>query len=128
MPGRVLIVDDDEACLSGMKMLIEMAGHEAIVASTFEEGRRLLRSSAPPDMLIADVRLGSFNGLQLIATNTINIPVIVISGFDDSVLKAEARAMGADYLVKPISPAALLERIDQKLAESRLALPPRERV
>ena len=123
MHGRVLIVDDDEACLSGMKQLLEMAGHEALVASTFEEGRRVLLSAAP-DILIADVRLGSFNGLQLIATNAVNIPVIVISGFDDAVLQAEARAMGADYLVKPISPAALLERIEQKLSETRLALPP----
>jgi DNA-binding response OmpR family regulator len=123
MHGRVLIVDDDEACLSGMKQLVEMAGHEALVASTFEEGRRVLRNAAP-DMLIADVRLGSFNGLQLIATNALNIPVIVISGFDDVVLQAEARAMGADYLVKPVSPAALLDRIEQKLAEPRPAVRP----
>jgi FixJ family two-component response regulator len=75
-------------------------------------------------MLIADVRLGSFNGLQLIATSALHIPVIVISGFDDVVLQAEARAMGADYLVKPVSPAALLDRIEQKLAETRPVLPP----
>jgi DNA-binding response OmpR family regulator len=123
MHGRVLIVDDDEACLSGMKQLVEMAGHEAVAVSTFEEGKRVLRHGAP-DMLIADVRLGSFNGLQLIATNALNIPVIVISGFDDVVLQAEARAMGADYLVKPVSPSALLERIEQKLAAPRSPAPP----
>jgi DNA-binding response OmpR family regulator len=123
MHGRILIVDDDEACLSGMKQLIEMAGHEALVANTFEEGRRVLRSAAP-DMLIADVRLGSFNGLQLIATSLVHIPVIVISGFDDVVLQAEARTMGAEYLVKPVSPVALLERIDQLLAQTRVAVPP----
>jgi DNA-binding response OmpR family regulator len=123
MPGRVLIVDDDEACLTGMQQLVEMAGHHALVASTYEEGRRVLRNGAP-DMLIADVRLGSFNGLQLVATNASNIPVIVISGFDDVVLQAEARAMGAEYLVKPVSPAALLDCIAQKLAAPRIAVPP----
>ncbi|MEN3338814.1 MAG: two-component system, NtrC family, response regulator HydG [Acidobacteriota bacterium] len=127
MHGRVLIVDDDEACLSGMKQLVEMAGHEAVAVTTFEEGRRVLRHGAP-DMLIADVRLGSFNGLQLIATSALNIPVIVISGFDDVVLQAEARAMGADYLVKPVSPAILMERIEQKLAEYRLSVPPQRPV
>lgn len=115
MPARVLIVDDDEACLSGMKQLLETAGHEALVATTFEEGRRILRS-ATPDLLIADVRLGSFNGLQLVATSASGIPVIVISGFDDVVLQAETRAMGADYFVKPVSPAALLDRVEQKLS------------
>ena len=69
-------------------------------------------------------RSGSFNGLQPIATNALNIPVIVISGFDDVVLQAEARAMGADYLVKPVSPSALLERIKQKLAAPRSPAPP----
>jgi len=123
MHGRVLIVDDDESCLSGMKQLVEMAGHEAVAVSTFEEGKRVLRHDAP-DILIADVRLGSFNGLQLIATSALNIPVIVISGFDDVVLQAEARAMGADYLVKPVSPSALLERIEQKLTAPRLPAPP----
>ncbi len=120
MPRCVLIVDDDEACLSGLKQLIENVGHEVLIANTFEEGRRLLKTAAP-DLLIADVRLGSFNGLQLIATNELNIPVIVISGFDDVVLQAEARAMGAEYLVKPISPSALLEQIGAKLEGSRVA-------
>jgi DNA-binding response OmpR family regulator len=32
--------------------------------------------------------------------------------------------MGADYLVKPVSPAALLDRIEQKLAEPRPAVRP----
>ena len=115
MPGRVLIVDDDEVFLVTMKQLVELHGNQALVASTFDEGRRLLRSAAP-DMLIVDVRLGAFNGLQLLmATDASTVPGIVISGFDDVVLQAEARSMGADYLVKPFPPEALLDRIDRKL-------------
>ena len=86
-----------------------------LVASTFEEGRRVLRDDNP-DLLIADVRLGAFNGLQLIATGPARIPAIVVSGFDDSVLQAEARAFGAEYLVKPVTAASLLSLIEQKLA------------
>lgn len=117
MPGRVLIVDDDEDFLITMKQVLELAGHQVLVASTFEEGKRVLRT-AVPDVLIADVRLGPFNGLQLIGTAGVNIPVIMISGFDDVVLQAEARSMGADYMVKPFSSAALLDRIEQKLADA----------
>jgi len=117
MPGRVLIVDDDEGFLIVIKQVLELAGHQVLVASTFEEGRRLLRTAAP-DVLIADVRLGPFNGLQLIGTDELNIPVIVISGFDDVVLQAAARSMGADYMLKPFSSEALLERIERKLADA----------
>jgi DNA-binding response OmpR family regulator len=115
MPGRVLIVDDDEGFLITTKQLVESNGHQALVAGTYEEGRQLLRSAAP-DLLVADVGLGAFNGLQLIATAALKIPVIVVSGLDDDSLQAEARSMGADYLVKPFPPEELLHRIDRKLA------------
>ena len=46
----------------------------------------------------------------------VRIPTIVVSGFDDPVLHADARAFGADYLVKPVQASALLALIDQKLA------------
>jgi DNA-binding response OmpR family regulator len=115
MPSRILVVDDDEGYLAGMKELLELHGHEPLLARTFEEGQRALRDRAP-DILIADVRLGPFNGLQLIAMGQIRIPTIVVSGFDDPVLQADARAFGADYLVKPVATATLLGLIDQKLA------------
>jgi DNA-binding response OmpR family regulator len=115
MPPRILVVDDDEGYLTGMKELLELRGFEPLLARTFEEGQRALREHAP-DFLIADVRLGPFNGLQLIATGNIRIPTIVVSGFDDPVLQAEAQAFGADYLVKPVDAGVLLLLIEQKLA------------
>ncbi|MEN3338747.1 MAG: hypothetical protein V7647_2423 [Acidobacteriota bacterium] len=115
MPPRILVVDDDEGYLAGMRELLELRGYDPLLARTFEEGQRALKNEAP-DLLIADVRLGPFNGLQLIAMGTVRIPTIVVSGFDDPVLHADARAFGADYLVKPVQAAALLALIDQKLA------------
>jgi DNA-binding response OmpR family regulator len=120
MPSRILIVDDDEAYLAGLKELLEMHGYEPLLAATFEEGQRALREDAPA-LLLADVRLGPFNGLQLLAASPVRIPAIVVSGFDDPVLQAEARALGADYLVKPIETGALLALIDRRLAEDHAA-------
>jgi DNA-binding response OmpR family regulator len=120
MPARILIVDDDIGYLMVTKDVLERGGHQVLLASTFEEGRRALRDETP-DLLIADVRLGAFNGLQLIAMGPTRIPSIVISGFDDSVLQAEARAFGADYLVKPVTAASLLGLIKQKLANAPAA-------
>lgn len=117
MHARILLVDDDITYLMVTKDLLERGGHQVLVASTFEEGRRVLRDDNP-DLLIADVRLGAFNGLQLIATGPARIPAIVVSGFDDSVLQAEARAFGAEYLVKPVTAASLLSLIEQKLASA----------
>jgi len=115
MRARVLIVDDDEVYLEGMKELLEEAGYEVFLASSFEEGRLELRDHTP-DLLIIDVRLGAFNGLQLISTGQVRIPAIVVTGFDDTVLRADAGGFGASYVVKPIKPAALLALIERKLS------------
>jgi two-component system, NtrC family, response regulator GlrR len=115
MRARILIVDDDQAYLAGMKELLEDAGYEVFLASNFEDGKLVLRDRRP-DLLIVDVRLGAFNGLQLLSTGQVHIPAIVVTGFDDTVLRADASVFGASYLVKPISPSALLALIDRKLA------------
>ena len=115
MRARVLIVDDDEVYLEGMKELLEDAGYVVDLASSFDDGKQRLREHSP-DLLIIDVRLGAFNGLQLISTGRVRIPAIVVTGFDDTVLRADADGFGASYVVKPIKPSALLDLIEQKLS------------
>lgn len=116
MRPRVLVVDDDEMYLAGIKILLESAGYDTFVATSLADGKRELHSRAP-DLLIVDVRLGSDNGLQLlIAPGEVRIPAIVVTGLSDSALRADAAAFGASYLVKPAASDALLALIEQKLA------------
>ncbi len=105
MPSKVLIVDDDKTTREGLAEFLEEAGYEAVAVGTFEDATRVLRT-APPDLLIADVRLGPFNGLQLVISSPQPIPAIIITGFADPVLEADARRRGADYVLKPVSPGA----------------------
>jgi len=114
MPSKVLIVDDDKTTREGLAEFLEEAGYEAVAVGTFEDATRVLRT-APPDLLIADVRLGPFNGLQLVISSPQPIPAIIITGFADPVLEADARRRGADYVLKPVSPARLLDLVAQKL-------------
>jgi DNA-binding response OmpR family regulator len=118
MPSKVLIVDDDKTTREGLAEFLEEAGYEAVAVATFEDATRVLRT-APPDLLIADVRLGPFNGLQLVISSPQPIPAIIITGFADPVLEADARRRGADYVLKPVSPARLLDLVAQKLMSAR---------
>jgi two-component system, OmpR family, response regulator len=113
-PARVLVVDDDSATRAGLCEFLERAGYCCTAAASFEAARAIVRSS-PPDLLITDVRLGAFNGLQLVVGHARSTPAIVISAFDDVTLKAAAREMGATYLLKPISPSELLEKVQAAL-------------
>jgi DNA-binding response OmpR family regulator len=96
-------------------VLLARAGYRTIGAATLPEAKHLLEEFTP-DLLIVDVRLSGDNGLQLIAMARRPIPAIVITAFHDHILEAEARHLGADFMVKPVSPSALLALIDQKLS------------
>ena len=66
-------------------------------------------------MLIADLRLGEFNGLQLIAAAPVAIPSIIVTGFPDPVLEAAALKLGARYMTKPIVLESLLSVIEERI-------------
>jgi two-component system cell cycle response regulator DivK len=115
MAPRVLIVEDNDATRTGLNELLTRAGYTAQAARSFEDGIRAMRED-PPDLLIADVRLGPYNGLQLLVTGPKRVPTIIMTGFPDPVLEADARHLGAQFVLKPVSPAALLALVEKELA------------
>jgi DNA-binding response OmpR family regulator len=101
---QIVVVDDDRAVLETLANVLNAWGYDAVPFNRFEDARTFLSNQAA-DILIADVRLGQYNGLQLIHLARQNHPetvVMVMSGYDDPVLRAAAADAGAAYFVKPI--------------------------
>lgn len=97
-----------------MTRFLADSGFHVVPCSTFEEAKREI-GTARPDILVTDVRLGAFNGLQLaLLARDVNpaVRLVVFSGFDDPVLKEEARRLGATYLVKPVSGYAIVRVLE----------------
>jgi DNA-binding response OmpR family regulator len=114
---KILLIEDDAELLVALVRAFREAGLEVLACGTFEEGREALRNQAF-DVLVTDIRLGAFNGIQLaVVARDLHpsIRIIVYSGFDDPVLRAEAERIGATYMVKPVPVSALLEHIRQPL-------------
>lgn len=113
----VLLVDDDLGLLDALEGAFKEAGDLKIVAlAKFEDAKRILRTE-PFDVLVTDVRLGAFNGLQLASlARDFNpaINLIVFSGFDDPVLRQEAKRLGGVYLIKPVMSSHLLQLIHRE--------------
>jgi len=108
---RALVVDDDEAVLRLMTHWLTRAGYAVVPCETFEQGKHQLTTS-PPYVLLTDLRLGAFNGLQLVILARAQSPetiAVVMSAFDDATLRDEAARCGAHYLMKPFSLTQLLE-------------------
>jgi DNA-binding NtrC family response regulator len=112
---RILIVDDDLNLLEAMQRSLKDAVQTVVACNSFEKARQVLKDQ-PFDGLITDVRLGAFNGLQLAVMARDMYPdmrLIVFSGFDDPVLRADAEQIGATYLVKPVGSPELLRLLEQ---------------
>jgi DNA-binding NtrC family response regulator len=108
---RILLVEDDAPLRHAMERSFFQEGHDVVACATFETAKRQLLEEVF-DVLLTDVRLGAFNGLQLAVLARDLYPgirIIVFSGFDDNVLRHEAERIGATYLVKPVVIATLLE-------------------
>ena len=110
MPQKILIVDDDRATRDQLAQLLTREGYETLTASDVPTTMRILAASAP-DLLITDIRLDTYNGLHIIVMAPTPIPAIVLTSFADPVIEADARRLGAEYLVKPVSPATLLAAV-----------------
>ncbi len=108
---RVVLVDDDESLLGVLAVGLEHAGCDVTAFDRFEDAKKYL-GTASPDILITDVRLGGSNGLHLVVMSKLRRPemtAVVMTGYDDVVLKKDAEAVGAHYVVKPILVSDLID-------------------
>jgi DNA-binding NtrC family response regulator len=111
---RVMLVDDDVICLGAIQEIVSRWGYEVVGFDSFNEARAYLAKETP-DVAIVDVRLGGYNGLQLLQMLRLAHPETLLaaaSGYDDPVLRAEASQMGALYLTKPIDVSRLRRWLD----------------
>src|SRR5688572_9365541 len=118
----VLVVYADTADRMSTVLLLESAGYRVVSARNFEEAKQALASEAP-DILLTDLRLGSYNGLHLVLRSRTDHPemaALVTSRIPDPVLEAEAQRQSAGFLLLPASDDVLLEAITNSLSARSL--------
>mgnify|MGYP005814069519 CR=1 FL=1 len=111
--AQILVVDDDRQVLRYLTEILQDAGYDTLACSRFQDAKTLLATTTP-SLLLTDVRLGAFNGLQLgffARDHHPDLPVIVLTGYEDPTLREEAARVGAIFLLKPVPRAALLEAV-----------------
>src|SRR6476660_3363187 len=108
MPYRILVLDDDEAALTGIVELLRDAGYVVTGAQTYDAAKRLLALDSY-ELLITDIRLRGFNGLHLVRQIYRDRPM----------MEVEAGRYGAQFVRKPIKPAEFLETVKRSAADVR---------
>jgi len=128
-PIRVLIVDDQELLRRGLRMILETDDAIEVVGEA-EHGMRALAliPEVAPDVVLADARMPVLDGLGLVkrcATDHPDMPVLVLTTFDDARLVRELLDAGAaGFLLKDVSTDTLTDAIRQVIAGG-LVLDPR---
>jgi DNA-binding response OmpR family regulator len=110
---RILVVDDDRQVLKYLTELLQEEGFDTVACERYQDAKSLLATTRP-DLLLTDVRLGAYNGLQLgfyARDHYPGLPIIVLTGYEDPTLRDEANRSGAQFLVKPVTRVALLAAI-----------------
>jgi len=121
---RALIVDDEPVARRVLREEIELQPGMEVVGEA-DDGVRALEEIAAqqPDVVFLDLQMPRMGGFEVIQRlqHGAHLPVIiVVTAFDQHAIRAlDAGAL--DYLLKPVSPARLVQALDRarKLLGSR---------
>jgi DNA-binding NtrC family response regulator len=126
--ASILVIDDDRAVLSTVKLLLERATHAVEAVDNSRAGLRLL-DTHKFDLLIVDIFMPGMDGfetMRLVHRSQPEMPVIVISGQQFR----SAAERGPDFLImatklgavsslqKPFKPQELLATVAKSLSDS----------
>ncbi|HMF97299.1 MAG TPA: PAS domain-containing protein [Vicinamibacterales bacterium] len=120
-PHTILVVEDEDDVRAVVRRQLESLGHTVLVAEAATDALLLLHGPTAPDVLVADVVLGTgMNGIDLAAAARRfrpSLPVIFVSGYT-AVSEAEQRIreMGALLLSKPFTTPQLDRAVQEVCA------------
>jgi DNA-binding NtrC family response regulator len=118
----VLIIDDNEGSLEMLSAALAQPGLEILTASDPEQGLELVYNKHP-QIVLTDLVMPNLTGMEVLERIIEFDPsteVILMTAHYSTESAVEAIKKGAsDYLNKPISIAALRERVGKLVAEAR---------
>jgi len=121
MAASVLIVDDEPNIVLSLEFLMRQDGHDVRVA---RDGDAALAAVAErvPDLVLLDVMMPGRDGYEVCQAIRANAAcartrIVMLTARSREVEREKGLAMGADdYVTKPFSTRALVERVREMLA------------
>ncbi len=117
----IFIVDDDAAIRESLRFLLSCEGLEA---RTFDSATRFLDTCtiSERDCVVTDIHLPGMDGLALLRTiraKGLKIPVVVMTGWPNSLVRQRANDLGATvFMEKPLKDSEILAVVKNCLSAS----------
>ena len=112
-PGRVLVVEDDDAITDVLRRTLRQEGHE-VRASADGVGALRAAEEFVPDLVILDLGLPGLDGVEVCRRLRAesDVPILILTARTELDHRVEGLDSGADdYLVKPFERQELLARL-----------------
>ncbi len=116
---RILLVDDDREIIESMRIALEAAGYEIVIARDGNQGLAMAERE-DPDLVILDMMMPKRSGFlvleKLRRTRPVPLKIIMVTANEGSRHKAYAEMLGVDdYIRKPFPMDRLLESVRRLL-------------
>lgn len=123
--AHIVVIDDEQVNVDLLAAIVTKAGYQTVTPLT--DGRRLasLVAESPPDLVITDLHMPGFDGLQVIRLLSPlivseRLPVLVVTGDGSADARYQALSQGArDFVTKPFHVTEVTLRV-RNLLETRL--------
>ena len=123
MKPRVLVVDDEEAVRSSLRMIFEYEGYEVLLAANGPAGLKMAEQDSP-DLVFLDIKMPQMDGLEVLKrlkADEPSPPVVILSGHGTVKTAVEAVKLGAfDFIEKPPESERILIVTRNALGQKRL--------
>ena len=110
----VLIIEDEPSIRETLQLALELEGYTVFTASHGQEGLDALTRISRPCLILLDLMMPVMDGWDFASAlkgrrEFSQIPIVVITAFDERVRKIEAQAI----IKKPIAMEELLDTVSQ---------------
>jgi len=126
MSALIVVVNADPRALRHTEATLSDQGYLVAAVPSVVEARKVI-DSASPDLVIADLRLGAENGLELAIRTRLDhphVPVIITHSGEDVAAEADAKLYGATFIPEPLANPRFLPRVQSALEQRRSAQMP----
>jgi DNA-binding response OmpR family regulator len=116
---NILVIDDSNTSLALLEWALKEEGYHTLIASSVKEAQKII-TRIKPDLILLDLFMPNISGYDFLKMkselNIEEVPIIVVSAYDDQESIKQTRDLGAnEFIPKPFNLKQIVRTINKHL-------------